>query len=83
MRQYNIYNLLGIDVNPIFFLDSLNQIVPCNVVVKYSVNIKNELSVMSNIRELKDDTEYIVFDAHAKPIYITTQNLDMQICDLP
>jgi hypothetical protein len=61
----------------IFFVDSTNHIVPCSIILKYSTNIKNELSMISNVREVKDDNEYVIFCPNSKPIYVTTENIDM------
>ena len=83
LRRYNINNLLGVDVNPIFFLDSCDRIVPCNVVVKYSVSILNELSVIANVKKLNDDADYILFDKDQSPSYISDERIDMRLIDQP
>jgi hypothetical protein len=83
LRRYNINNLLGVDVNPIFFLDSCDRIVPCNVVVKYSVSILNELSVIANVKKLNDDADYILFDKDQSPSYISDERIDMRLINQP
>jgi hypothetical protein len=41
LRRYNHGPVLGKNVNPIFFVNCLGKITPCNVVVKYSIDILN------------------------------------------
>jgi hypothetical protein len=33
--------------------------------------------MISNVREVKDDNEYVIFCPNSKPIYVTTENIDM------
>lgn len=82
LRRYNINNLLGVNVEPLFFVDSEGHIVPCNAVVKYSVNVLNELSVIGNVKRLNDEADYVLYDSENKIAYQSTDRIDPNLLEL-
>lgn len=79
LHGYNFNNLLGINVNPIFFLDSFGYIKTCNVVVKYSTDIENELSIIGHVKLLNDDNDYILVDQDGKILEKTNEKVETKL----
>jgi hypothetical protein len=57
--------------------------VPCNVIVKYSINILNELSIIANVKQLNNDSEWILLDTDGEVTYKTNDKIDMAIPNFP
>ncbi len=66
-------------MNPIFFLDSFGYIKTCNVVVKYSTDIENELSIIGHVKLLNDDNDYILVDQDGKILEKTNEKVEIKL----
>lgn len=64
-------------------MDYYNKIVPSSVIVKYSVDILNELSIIANVKQLNDGRDYILFSVDGDVLYVSTDKIDMGVPALP
>lgn len=71
MRNMTIGKFMGQDVGPLFLFTSNRNICPCSMILRYSIDILNEYSIIALIKQVRQNPDYVIVDIEGNFKYST------------